>query len=424
MSRLEKVDYPFLNQEVYFRQMNNGMTVYYVPKKDFQERSAVLTVSFGSIDTKFTKNGESITFPSGIAHFLEHQLFESETDDVGVQFSKLGSETNAYTSFDRTAYFFSTVGSFEESLKLLLNFTETLHVSQETIDKEKKIIEQEIAMYQDDPDFRLYNGVLANLFPETALATDVAGTVESINQISLEDLKENFHTFYRPDFKNLVLVGDFDVREVDRVVRKWERPKRKTLPEILKTPLVLEPPVVKSSIRMEIATPKLALGFRSQLTSSLSLAEKKLALRIFLTLLFGWTSQRYQDWYDKGKIDDSFDIEIEISDRYCFVIIVLDTEQPIAMATQIRKVLNTFNRDKDLTSNHLDIIKHEFYGEFIRSLDSIEDLGHQLLQYQDGRHSYFDLPNVLMNLDLETVISIGQEFFGQAERTEFIIFPK
>lgn len=425
MSRLEKIDYPFLNQEIYYRHMNNGMKVYYLPKKDFQEQTAILTVDFGSIDKKFTINGVEREFPAGIAHFLEHQLFEgSEGQDVGNEFTLKGSESNAYTTFDKTSYFFSTVESFENSLDMLLEFTSSLHVSQKSIDKERGVIEQEISMYQDDSDFRLYSGALANLYPNTALATDVAGTKESIRELSISDLQENFEAFYRPDFKSLVLVGDFDVKLVDRIVRKRETRRRKTLPEIERSAIERFKPIVKSSIQMDVAVSKLAVGFRGQMIEGLSLVEQKLALRLFLAMLFGWTSQRYQDWYDKGKIDDSFDIEIEISDRFNFVILMLDTEQPIAMANQLRKNLTNVRKNKDLNHNHLNTVKNEIYGEFIRSLDNIEDLGHQFLQYQDNNYSYFDFPDLLKKLNLEAVLAIGEHFFEKADRTEFIVFPK
>lgn len=279
-------------------------------------------------------------------------------------------------------------------------------------------------MYQDDPDFRLYSGVLANLYPNTALATDVAGTKESIRELSISDLQENFEAYYRPDFKSLVLVGDFDVKLVDRIVRKRETRRRKTLPEIERSAIERFKPIVKSSIQMDVAVSKLALGFRGQMIEGLSLVEQKLALRLFLAMLFGWTSQRYQDWYDKGKIDDSFDIEIEISDRFNFVILMLDTEQPIAMANQLRKNLTNVRKNKDLNHNHLSTVKNEIYGEFIRSLDNIEDLGHQFLQYQDDNYSYFDFPDLLKKLNLEAVLTIGEHFFEKADRTEFIVFPK
>lgn len=425
MSRLEKIDYPFLNQEIYFRDMNNGMKVYYLPKKGFQERSAILTVDLGSIDTKFTKNGSYKEYSPGVAHFLEHQLFRNkEGEDVGNQFTSLGSDSNAYTTFDKTAYFFSTVESFEKSLELLLDFTGDLQINEESVEKEKGIIEQEIAMYQDDPDYRLYSGVLANLYPNTPLANDVAGTKESVDTLSLTDLKENFDTFYRPDFKTLVLVGDFDVKLIDRIVRKRETSRRKTLPKIMRSNIETVKPIAKSSIQMDVSTSKLALGFRGDLVSEMSVVEQKLALRLFLAMIFGWTSHRYQEWYDKGKIDDSFDIEIEVSDRFGFVILMLDTDQPIAMGTQLRKSLTNISRNQDINEEHLITIKNEIYGEFIRSLDSIEELGHQFLQYQDEKYSYFDFPNLLTQLDLDTIITVGKYFFNQAEKTEFIVFPK
>lgn len=424
MSRLETLPYPFLNQELYRRVMNNGMTVYYIPKKGFHDINAILTVDFGAIDTTFTENDELKSFPPGIAHFLEHQVFEMEKQDASQLFSAFGSDSNAYTSFDRTSYFFSSTQDLEQSLELLLEFTSSLHISQETVTKERGIIEQEIAMYQDDPDFRLFSGVLENLYPNSPLAIDIAGTQDSISKITTTELTDNFQTFYRPDFKTLILVGDFSVKLIDRIVRKRETARRKTLPTISKSVVPMNPIIPKSSIQMEVSSPKLALGFRSRVESRFTLLEQRLGLRLFMAMLFGWTSKRYQEWYDKGKIDDSFDIEIEVSESYRFLILMLDTESPIAMGAQIRKTLTSFRQSPDVTPAHLNLIKNEIYGEFIRSLDTIDDLGHQFLHYLDKDMTYFDFPNLLQQLTFDNVLAIGEEFFQQGDRTEFIIFPK
>lgn len=401
------------------------MAVYYVPKKGNRELSAILTVDFGSVDAKFTKDGEERRYPSGVAHFLEHQIFETtEIEDASQLLTKLGSESNAFTSFDRTSYFFSTTDSLEESLDLLLEFTSCLHISKDTVDKERLVISQEIAMYEDDPESMLYSGVLANLYPNSVLAEDIAGTQESIDEIDQQTLKENFDIFYRPSFKSLVIVGDFSVKEIDRLVRKRETRHRKQVPHFSKLSVDMMPVISKSSIRMEVASPKLALGFRGDLNEDYSLLEHRLGLRLYLAMLFGWTSLRYHDWYDSGKIDDSFDIEIEISKSYAFVIITLDTEAPIAIGSQIRKTLKAIKGNPDVTIEHLNLIKNEIYGEFIKSLDTVEDLGHQFLSHLDESYTYFDFPELLHKLDFNTVLKIGEAFFAKDERTEFIIFPK
>lgn len=425
MSRLEKIEYPLLSQDLYKRVMDNGMVVYYIPKKGKVELSSILSVSFGSIDKKFTIDGRCVDNPSGIAHFLEHQVFESEaSDDVGQLFTKIGAESNAYTSFDRTAYFVSTTQELVSALDILLDFTSDLHSVDESVDKEKGIIKQEIDMYADDPDARLYNGVLANLYPETALAEDVAGTVDSIKDIDLSLLRENFSAFYRPDFKTLIIVGDFDVRAVDRVVKKVETRRRKTLPKIERSPIVLLPVIEKSSMRMDVSASKLGIGLRSEMSDIYSVLERKIGIRLYMAMLFGWTSLRYQNWYDSGKIDDSFDIEIEMTEQYSFLVLVLDTDAPIAMGAQIRKVLSNRKNSQDINIAHLNLIKNEIYGEFIRSIDNVDELSHQFLQYLDSKYTYFDFPELLQKLDFNRVLEIGDDFFANSERTEFIIFPK
>lgn len=425
MSKLEQISYPFLSQKLYKRHMDNGMVVYYIPKKGYKELTAILSVGFGSIDAIFTKNGEKFEYPEGLAHFLEHQVFEIDGDkDASQQFTKMGSESNAFTTFERTSYYFSTTEDIQRPLELLLNFTTNLQIGQSGVNKEKGIIEQEISMYLDDPDSRLYSGVLANLYPGTPLSTDIAGTAESINLVTEEMLRDHFNTFYRPDFKTVIIVGDFDIKEVDRQVRKKETRRRKTLPDIKREKILMLPVIEKSSIRMDVSSSKIAVGFRSSLSNRYSLLEQKIGMRLFMAMLFGWTSARYQNWYDVGKIDDSFDIEIEISEFYCFIVITADTDSPIALGTQIRKSLRNFSDNTDISVAHLNLIKNDIYGEFIRSLDNVEELAHQFLQYQDHQYTYFDFPELLQELNFNRVLAIGKEFFANSEQTEFIIFPK
>lgn len=425
MSRLEKLTYDFLNQTIYRRITNDGMQIYYIPKEGFHELTGILSVRYGSLDSVYYRNEDLITTPEGIAHFLEHQLFELEgSEDVSITFSRFGAESNAFTGFESTAYYFSTTDHFEVSLDLLLEFTSRLQISSDTVKKEQGIISQEIDMYQHDPDALLFSGVLSGLFPDTPLAVDVAGTSESIQRITEDQLAQQFKTFYRPDFKTLILIGDFELKLIDRLVRKYERAKRKTLPQIKRLSITSELPIKRQTIQKDVVIPKLAFGYSGYLLPEFSLLEQKIALRLLLTMLFGWTSDWYQKWYDKGKIDDSFDIEIEVSDRFNFVVLMMDTMEPLAMVTQIRKVLKNIRESSDVSLQHLNLVKNEFYGEFIKSLDAVEDLGNQFLLYLDEDQTYFDIPTVLEKLTLETILVIGEAYFKESQQAEYVIFPK
>ena len=193
---LKKRYYPKIAEEVYLATLDNGMSLSIIKKKGFIEKAAFLSTNFGALDNHFYIDGKLQTYPAGIAHFLEHKLFEDDQGrDVTLDFVKLGADVNAFTTLDRTTYYFSTIDHFEESLELLLRFTSEFTSSEDTVNHEKRIIEQEINMYQDDPDYRVYLGCLQSLYPNTILGQDIAGSIDSIKKITAKDLKNNFDYF-------------------------------------------------------------------------------------------------------------------------------------------------------------------------------------------------------------------------------------
>ena len=221
MAALKKRYYPKIAEEVYLATLDNGMSLSIIKKKGFIEKAAFLSTNFGALDNRFYIDGKLQTYPAGIAHFLEHKLFEDDQGrDVTLDFVKLGADVNAFTTLDRTTYYFSTIDHFEESLELLLKFTSEFTSSEDTVNHEKRIIEQEINMYQDDPDYRVYLGCLQSLYPNTILGQDIAGSIDSIKKITAKDLKNNFDYFYRPENCHLVLIGNFDIEQIYRFVKE------------------------------------------------------------------------------------------------------------------------------------------------------------------------------------------------------------
>lgn len=413
-------------QTMYYRTCPSGLQVYYIPKKGFTEMTAMLTVSMGALDSHYIANRRTRILPEGIAHFLEHQLFLGDNqEDISQLFTKLGAESNAYTSFDRTTYFFSTTESLVENLELLQTLVCQRHFTDESIEREKDIIKQEISMYKDDSDFQLYKGTLSNLYPDSLLASDVAGDDDSIDSVNLTNLSQAYDLFYHPENMTLVVVGDFNHRDLDKKVLDVQERLTKTVKQVYKNKdLALLPVKRNKSLVMDVVKPKLGLGYRGKPLRRGSLIRQRLALRLFLNLLLGWTSNRYQKWYDAGQIDDSFDFEIEVSNRYQFVMITLDTEEPIAMGNRIRKAIKQSGLSKEFNEENLFLLKNEIYGEFIRSLDSIDEMANQFTSYLSAKETYFDLPKILDKLSLEDVFNIGAKFFASAEATEFTIFPK
>ncbi|MFC3932486.1 EF-P 5-aminopentanol modification-associated protein YfmH [Streptococcus dentapri] len=422
---LNEIEYCHLNECLYSTTLQNGLKIYLLPKPDFKEMSALLEVEFGSIDTIFTDNQEVVKDPpSGIAHFLEHKLFEmSDGQDAVLKFSSYSADVNAFTGFEKTAFYFSSLGGNKEALDLLQCFVMSADFNHESIMREKKIIAQELDMYLDDPDYRLYNEILKNLYPNTKLSDDVAGDQDSLSRITSKQLYDNHQYYYKTNNMTLFLVGDFNVEEVLIQIEKSQTGFTKKLTKVYKNDLKLTKVVKRKSLNFDVVQPKLALGFRLPSFKGQSLLRQKICLRLFLSLLFGWTSRRYQKWYDRQLIDDSFGIEVEVSRRFQFVILSMDSQQPIKLANQVRQVLKDFTKSTDFTSEHLELLKRELYGDFIRSLDSIEDLIFQLASYQSDNESYLDFPKILEGITLETIQKVGQTFIEQMETSEFTIFP-
>ena len=396
MTELKEQIFSEINEKIYSAELENGLKIFLIPKQDFQESCGMMIVNFGSLDTKFTYDGQPKEYNEGIAHFLEHKLFELEDgQDVAELFTNAGANSNAFTTFDKTCYYFSAVDNLEENVTLLQQFISETSFTEASITREKDIIDQEIDMYQDDADYRLYQGILENLYPNTALAQDIAGTQESIENISVADLKENHNIFYSPQEMTLLLVGNFDKDLLFNQIKKEQKEKASKKHVVKRQGLVYEQVVPKKNIQMDVTQPKLAIGYRgAQLPKGTSSLRQELALRLFFTMLLGWTSKRYQQLYESGQIDDSFDFEIEVCPDFQFLIISLDTLEPIAMANNICQYLNKVSQSSnldDLSEEHFEIVKKELYGDFFKSLDSIDNLSAQFINHLSANETYLDL---------------------------------
>ena len=420
----QKKYYPAVKETLYQTRLENGLTVTLLPKKDFNEVYGVVSVQVGSVDTRFTVDGKGLQqYPQGIAHFLEHKLFEREdSGDVMAAFTELGAESNAFTSFTNTSYLFSTSENVLECLDLLEELVTTFNITEESVEREKDIIQQEREMYQDDPDSCLFFNTLANLYPESPLASDIVGSENSIDAICLEDLKENFKEFYRPVNSNIFLVGNFKLELLEDYFTKNSYLQEKKH-EFKREQISLHPVKTTESLRMEVASPKLAIGIRgNEDIGNRDQYRYHLLLKLLFTMMFGWTSQRFQKLYETGKLDASLSLEIEVDPRFHFVILTMDTKEPVALSHQFRKAIRNFMKDEDVTEDHLDIVKTEMYGEFLHSMDSLEYIATQYHPTETGS-TLFDLPKLLQEITLEDVLEAGHDLIDNSDMVDCTIFP-
>ena len=420
----EEKYYPAVKETVYQTRLSNGLTVSLLPKKHFNEVYGVVTVRFGSVDICFTLSEKDLqSYPAGIAHFLEHKLFERENaEDIMESFTRLGADSNAFTSFTKTSYLFSTIDHLSENLDLLKELVTVAHFTEESVEREREIIQQEREMYQDDPDSRLFFATLANLYPNTPLATDIVGSEKSINNIQLNDLKYNFTAFYKPVNMSLFLVGNFDV---DTVEKYFSQKKLGNLEEMLarKEKLTLQAVKETDSLRMEVSSPKLAVGIRG----AGEVAEEdcyryNVLLKLLFTMMFGWTSDRFQRLYETGKLDASLSLEVEVNSRFHFVILTMDTKEPVSLSHQFRKAIRQFSSDTDITEEHLDLVKSEMFGELFSSMNSLEFIATQY-DPMDRGETIFDFPKILQEITLEDVLEAGHRLIDDGDLVDFTIFP-
>ena len=420
----EEKYYPAVKEMVYRTRLSNGLTVALLPKKEFKEVYGSVTVQFGSVDTLVTEvDGDVKQYPGGIAHFLEHKLFEREdASDLMSAFTSLGADSNAFTSFTKTNYLFSATDYLLENVDLLDELVTSAHFTEDSILREQDIIQQEREMYQDDPDSCLFFSTLANLYPGTPLATDIVGSEESISQINLTNLQENFTRFYKPVNMSLFLVGNFDV---ERVKDYFESKELKDLDvqDVAREKFVLQDVKQTDSMRMEVSSPKLAIGIRGkQDVAEDDCYRHHILLKLLFAMMFGWTSDRFQKLYESGKIDASLSLEVEVTSRFHFVMLTMDTKEPVALSHQFRKAIRNFTKDLDITEDHLDIIKREMFGEFFSSMNSLEFIATQYDAFGQGE-TIFDLPKILQEITLEDVLDAGHYLIDDGDIVDFTIFP-
>ena len=420
----EEKYYPAVKEMVYRTRLSNGLTVALLPKKEFKEVYGSVTVQFGSVDMLVTEvDGDVKKYPAGIAHFLEHKLFEREdSSDLMSAFTSLGADSNAFTSFTKTSYLFSATDHFLENLELLDELVTSAYFTEDSILREQDIIQQEREMYQDDPDSCLFFSTLANLYPGTPLATDIVGSEESISQINLTNLQENFTRFYKSVNMSLFLVGNFDVERVQNYFGRKEL-KDLDVQELAREKFVLQAVKSTDSMRMEVSSPKLAIGVRGKReVAEADCYRHHILLKLLFAMMFGWTSDRFQKLYESGKIDASLSLEVEVTSRFHFVMLTMDTKEPVALSHQFKKAIRNFTKDIDITEDHLDIIKREMFGEFFSSMNSLEFIATQYDAFEHGE-TIFDLPKILQEITLEDVLEAGHHLIDEGDIVDFTIFP-
>jgi predicted Zn-dependent peptidase len=429
---MNKKEYTQINETLYTETLANGLTVYLLPKNEFHKTYGLFTTNYGSIDNNFVPLGqeEFIQVPDGIAHFLEHKMFEKEDGDVFQTFGQQGASANAFTSFTKTSYLFSTTSQVEENLATLLDFVQDPYFTKETVEKEKGIIGQEIQMYLDDPSWRLFFGILGNLYPKHPLHIDIAGTVESISEITAEDLYTCYHTFYHPSNMTLFVVGKMNPDELMAFIRENQNSKTFAAAQPIKRHFPQETAadiVRKQSIEMSITRPKVLVGVKGldQVPATgQELMKYKITAELLLQLLFGNTSQNYLKLYNQGLLDDSFSYEFNLDRSFHFADIGGDSDQPERLAAEIEAILLAAADSPEITTENVALLKKKMIGKYFQALNSLEYIANQFSQSLYGETTLFDKIAVIESIQLADIQKMAQEFIQEAGFSQFYMYPK
>ncbi|MEH7010682.1 pitrilysin family protein [Neobacillus niacini] len=428
---MEKINFDQLQEELYHEKLSNGLNVYILPKKGFNKTFATFTTKYGSIDNTFVplEKEEYVKVPDGIAHFLEHKLFEKEDGDVFQQFSRQGASANAFTSFTRTAYLFSSTSDVEKNLETLVDFVQDPYFSEKTVEKEKGIIGQEITMYDDNPDWRLYFGLIQNLYQNHPVKIDIAGTIESISHITKDLLYECYNTFYHPSNMLLFIVGPVDPNKfMDQVRENQAKKEYKEMPEI-KRKFEDEPTQAaeqKQVLEMNVQTSKCLIGMKALHVdqSGDDLLKNELTMNVLLDLLFGKSSENYNQLYNEGLIDETFSYDYTQEQGFGFAMIGGDTENPDKLADQLKNMLFQAKNGTIFTEEQLDRAKKKKIGGFLRAVNSPEYIANQFTRYAFNDMNLFDVVPTLEKITLNDVKTMASEVISEERFSVCQVIPK
>ena len=363
----------------YYLQHASGLKIYVYPFKGFRSTYAIIGTKFGSLNASFKHNGETVTVPDGTAHYLEHKLFESEEGDAFAQYAKTGASANAYTSFDQTCYLFSCTERFGESLRILLDLIQSPYFTPETVAKEQGIIGQEIKMYDDSPDWRVTMNLQQAMYHNHPVNKDIAGTVETIAEITPEILYECYHSYYNLHNMVLAVAGNVDPEEVVAIADEKLKPNEEVCTESL---FPEEPYHVKQSYieqTLPVSIPMFSLGFKEAVGDGGEPSTKDLlCTAVLLEAFAGGASPLYRDLLDRQLVNSTFGSEYRHGLGYRFIVFEGESTAPEEVAAVLKEAVRTLHQT-GVSAEAVENAKHCLYGTMARSRDLPSSVARSLI---------------------------------------------
>ncbi len=399
---IKEVKSEFLSEKYYEIEHSSGLKIFVWPKEGYNSTYGIIGTPFGSIYNHFTVNGEEVKVPDGIAHYLEHKLFESEEGDAFTLYASTGANANAYTGFDKTCYLFSCTKDFERCLEILLGFVTSPYFTPETVAKEQGIIGQEIKMYEDSPDWRVLFNLLGALYHNHPVKLDIAGTVDTIAEIDADKLYKCYNTYYNLNNMALSVVGKVDV---DTVLSICDRLLKVAEPVDVTTHFPEEPYAVKEKYveqKLPVKVPLFTLGFKAS-GERLQSEEEVAYTDILLFLLASSTSEMYRDLMDKGYINSTFSYEQFEGPGYESIIFSGESREPEKCAELIKEYIEKF-RTEGISQEDFDNAKRATYGDALSSLNSVSTGANLLEDFCFSKRQVFRYFDAIRNAKKEDIM--------------------
>ncbi len=402
-----------INETVYIETLENGMKIIVIPKKNTKKKYVIWSTKFGSIDNNFidpTTNKE-IKVPDGVAHYLEHKMFENENGvDSLYKMMALGLDANAYTTNDHTAYLFGCTDNFYEGLDELMDFVQHPYFTDENVEKERGIIGQEIGRYDDEPGWKLYVNAMDCLYKNNPIKLDIAGTVESIAKITKEVLYSCYNTFYHPTNMVMCISGNFEAEKIIEEVKNRLLPREKM--EEIKRIYPIEPKGInkkEKEANMGINMPMFMIGYKDELEEDK--VKEDLAIQIIFNSLLGKSSKVYQELYNEGLLQTSLDSSYEYSKTYAHALIAGESTNPKKVYEKIKETI----ANEEISKEDFERSKKKIYGDLVSEYNDVENIGRMYLSDAIKDVNSMEYIDKIDDISIEYVNEILRKLFKENE---------
>lgn len=418
-------NYSDINETLYYEELKNGLKIYFLPKKGFNKTYVTISTPLGSNITSYTVNNEEKTIPLGIAHFLEHKLFDHDGHDLSEDFALNDAQVNAYTMNTRTTYLFHCTDNLHKNIKTLLHMVFNPNFSEEGIKKELGIIEQEINMFEDDPNTAIYMGVLRNMFEKHPIRNDILGSVASINTITKQLLDDVHSTFYNPSNMIMFVTGNIDVQEILSVIKEnvpHTEKKVIVLNEVFEDTKVFKK---EDSKKLDILIPNTLIAIKLAPTnySTENIIKKELIYSILLDILLGKSTENYQRLLKNELVNDTFGLDITLESSYGFLLFGGNTNNPKEFYIEMKNILQHAN-SKTLSIEHFNRAKKQIIGGFISALNSLEYTANQFTKFHFQNASLFDILKIAKSITIQDLTQVMSVLYNDENYTTYTTYPK